>query len=426
MKLLNVKIEGFRNIESTVIDFDDITSLISVNSYGKSNLIDAIDFAITFIRNSKEEKSAFMSWAAGIPLNRYVDNKNFVAEFLCELFLNGKTYLVKYGYEFIWIKRNGGKKIVSENLLIKENTLGHKYQKIISRGTECFYKSSEKSRCDKKLNLLENELAINKLLKESKLFYYDIIEQMNSISIYVERHMDANAGFREIEIMRNGSDVFDLEEVSSIPKVIYFLKESYHSEYELLLDSFMQLFPNIKSIEVKEHDLNENYRLNLPDDAPIILSNKVYTMYVQDVNMNQLLEFKRMSDGTKRIFLMLTFVILANIKKISLIVLEEPENSIHPNLLQSCISVLSLLAQDCKILIASHSPYIIQYIKTENIYVGIPNHKGLAKFSKVSNKKIKQLYKDASENNSLVGNYLFELLSGGTEDIEILLEYLER
>ena len=50
MKLLNVKIEGFRNIESDSIEFGNgITSLVSTNSYGKSNLMRAIDFAVDFI-----------------------------------------------------------------------------------------------------------------------------------------------------------------------------------------------------------------------------------------------------------------------------------------------------------------------------------------------------------------------------------------
>ena len=47
MKLLSVKIEGFRNIEQDSVIFEEgITSLVSTNSYGKSNFMKAIDFAV--------------------------------------------------------------------------------------------------------------------------------------------------------------------------------------------------------------------------------------------------------------------------------------------------------------------------------------------------------------------------------------------
>ena len=71
MKLLNVKIEGFRNIESDSIEFGNgITSLVSTNSYGKSNLMLAIDFAVDFNKADEEKKAAMMSWVNGIPFNR--------------------------------------------------------------------------------------------------------------------------------------------------------------------------------------------------------------------------------------------------------------------------------------------------------------------------------------------------------------------
>ena len=75
---------------------------------------------------------------------------------------------------------------------------------------------------------------------------------------------------------------------------------------------------------------------------------------------------------------------------------------------------------------ASHSPYLIQYVNTEDIYIGKPNDRGIADFSKIDGHKIKQLLKDASDSSESVGSYIFDLLSGGEDDIDILLEYLEK
>ncbi|MCI5622512.1 AAA family ATPase, partial [Anaerostipes sp.] len=49
------------------------------------------------------------------------------------------------------------------------------------------------------------------------------------------------------------------------------------------------------------------------------------------------IDFAMMSDGAKRVFMILTRIILANV---SLIAIEEPENSVHPSLFQAYIRIM--------------------------------------------------------------------------------------
>ena len=101
MKLLSIKIEGFRNIKSGSIEFGDgITSLVSVNSYGKSNLMTAIDFAVDFIKADSKEKEEMMSWVNGLPFNRYVQTQNFIADFTVAINVDARLFIVNYGFEF--------------------------------------------------------------------------------------------------------------------------------------------------------------------------------------------------------------------------------------------------------------------------------------------------------------------------------------
>ena len=192
-----------------------------------------------------------------------------------------------------------------------------------------------------------------------------------------------------------------------------------------LVDTFMQLFPNIISVTLHEIDTAIDDSL-FQKDIPFTIDNKVYSIFVTDRNLNQPLDFKTMSDGAKRVFLMLTFTIIANIKNYHLIAFEEPENSIHPSLLQSYLSVLSQLVGNCKIIVTSHSPYILQYVNTSDIYIGKPNEMGLASFAKIDEKRVNALLKDATDSGESVGNYIFDLLSGGEDDTDILLSYLEK
>lgn len=67
----------------------------------------------------------------------------------------------------------------------------------------------------------------------------------------------------------------------------------------------------------------------------------------------------------------------------------------------------------------------MQYVSTKDIYIGKPNDDGIADFAKIDDKRVKALLNDASVNSGSVGNYIFDLLSGGEDDAEILLSYLE-
>ncbi len=427
MKLIRVKIEGFRNIEEDeIILGNEITSLVSENSYGKSNLMEGIDFAVSFISATPAEKSYMMGWERGIPLNKKTENHDFKANFIFETEFLDESYEINYGFSFTWIKNDGGKKIQNEWLNARRLGIARKYIKLISRDERALFKSSPTGRCSSVVRIADEELILNKLLNFDDLYYMPIIEELNHISVYVERHLDASFSYTKNPLVMKNSDQSILLDFTDIPRVIYQLKKKHNDKYEVLKDAFMQLFPNITNITVQEFDISRNHGIKIDIDAPYTISDKVYSIFVQDKNLNQPLDFSGMSDGAKRVFLMLTFAVVANIEKMTLIAFEEPENSIHPSLLQGYLRVLTQLAGDCKIIVASHSPYIIEYVSTEDIYIGKPNPYGLADFSKIDAKKVNRLERDAMNDSVSVGSYIFELLSGGEDELDILNTYLEK
>ena len=432
MKIVSVSIEGFRNIDIAGLTFaDEITSLVSVNSYGKSNLLNAIQFAVDFIKEEPKLKTRMMSSSYGIPLNKKTAFKNFAAKLLLHMEIENETYEINYGFAFSWLKnlhnQKDGCKIEKEWLTVRALQKHQKASQFIFRENgKSLYKSSETGRCAKIIKVADNELIVNQLLSHDELFYKEIIKNLNGINVHVEKDFDAAVKFYKSPIIPKGAVDFDLNSVADIPRVVFRLKETHPDSFFLLQDVFMQLFPNILKLDVKEVDFGDIHGMNPPDDVPFIISNKIYSLYVQDVNLNQPLDFLGMSDGAKRVFLMLTYVILAKINGYHLIALEEPENLIHPSLLQSYLSVLSQLSGNCRIVVSSHSPYIIQYVNPKNIYIGKPNSSGIADFSKIDNSRVKTLLIDAADSNDSVGNYIFELLSGGIDDHEILLTYLEK
>lgn len=174
----------------------------------------------------------------------------------------------------------------------------------------------------------------------------------------------------------------------------------------------MQIFPNITKIDLREISVEAQDELPSMDDIdiPFAFSDKVYAMKVSDDFLIRPISFQRLSDGAKRVFLILTFAVIADIKGLPLIAFEEPENSIHPSLLQSFLRVITQLTSNCKIIITSHSPYMLQYIEPSNIYIGMPNDSNLARFQPISSSKVRTLLQDVEAADTSVGDYIFELL----------------
>ncbi|MDD2496792.1 MAG: ATP-binding protein [Desulfitobacteriaceae bacterium] len=426
MRIQKISVGGFRNIDNTLLEMKNMIALVSLNNYGKSNLLKAIDFGVRFIKNNTEIKSAMMSWPDGIPLTIATASKNYMIEFEMQTEINTKTYNVVYGYEFKWIRDDEtGARIIGEWLKVKLDEKGQKYNSYINRNEEnAFYKTSETGRCSNKISAEPNELLINKLKAFDNLYYNSIIKRVNNLSAHIDRHLDASSFYRPDPIIRKDIKVSELENSENLPRAMYHLKSKSPDKYELLINSFKQLFPHISEINVEEISL-QGRETRIPEDIPFTVAKEIYVINVTDENLNQSINFEMMSDGAKRVFLLLASIILAENKGTSLIAIEEPENSIHPSLLQSYLRVISQLLSYCKIVITSHSPYILQYLEPTSIYIGLPNSKGVAKFSRVRGTMQKSLQNEANSSDTTLGDYVFQLLSGTGDDIKELNRFLE-
>ena len=421
-----ITLSGLRNLTKSIFELDDLIALISTNSYGKSNVLSAIKFGIDFINISEKGKDIMMKWAKGIPLNKKLALENYKVEFEITTDIKEKEYIIQYGYEFKWYRNDGtGQKIVGEQLKIKKSE-DKRFSVYVNRNENvALYKTSDTGRCSTKININDNELVINKLKAFDNLFYIEIINRLNSIKFYIERHLDASQLYDEDPVVIADAKELDLESTSSIPRMIYNLKKDHKNKYQLLIDSFMQLFPKITEFYVEELKVKYDRKIIENDDVPFRISNELYRIMVRDKDLNQPINFDNMSDGAKRIFLQLATIIIAEIQGYSFVAIEEPENSIHPALFQSYLRIISQFKGECKIIITSHSPYLLKYLNVEEIYVGVPNLNGVANFKHIKKSAGKQLEKISNQFNMSIGDYIFELLNGNEDDIEELKGILE-
>lgn len=428
MQLYRIAVNGFRNVKTTNIVFDEMISLVSLNSYGKSNLLDAIDFGIDFIKANSEKKNDLMKWHNGIPLNKKMDSSNYSIEFEFIVEFENQLWSIIYGYEFRWEKNDGsGVRIVSEILKTKLDQKNQRYNFLIKRNDDnVLFRTSKNGRCSNKINIGENELVVNKLQAFDNLYYAKIIQIINKLSIYVDRHLDASSSYRPDPLVMKGVDALDLKVIDSLPRVIYHLKKKHLDKYEMLIDAYKQLFPQFSEVTVLQSDVSSKLKKFLTNDLPFTITNEVYALFVKDKNLNQPINFERLSDGAKRVFLLLTSIVLADVSNLILIAIEEPENSIHPSLLQKYLRIVSFLAGDAKIIMTSHSPYLVQYQNPSSIYIGLPNDSGVAQFNRIRKSAQRSLLNDAADENMSIGDYIFDLLSGTKVDFEMIANYLEQ
>ena len=424
MKIQAVLIDGFKNLSNVKISFDNITALVALNNFGKSNVLSGIDFGIDFIKASIEDKKDMMSNSNLIPINCNMIGRNYRYEMEVSTDVDEEEYIILYGFEFEW-KDNEDKepRIVSEFLKIKLNEKGQKFTQLINRTADtALYKSSETGRCSSKIKVEDAELVVNKLRAYDELYYAEIITKLNGMKIYMENNLDAKSFYRPDPIIRKGFED-EMINANNLPRVIYNLKRQRPDKFELLKDVYSQLFPDIEDVIVKQFKINGlTNNEELPENLPFVFSNNYHVLFVKEKNLVNPVNFSMMSDGAKRVFMILTKVIVSSVSNISLIAIEEPENSIHPGLFQAYIQIISQLLDDCKVIITSHSPYIISYLNPSWIHVGMNRKAGVAEFFTFRKSGQKQLENDADVFNMSMGDYLFSMLADSESNINDYLE----
>ena len=424
MKIQAVLIDGFKNLSNVRISFDNITALVALNNFGKSNVLSGIDFGLDFIKASIEDKKDMMSNSNLIPINCNMIGRNYKYEMEVSTDISGEEYIIQYGYEFEW-KDNEDKepRIVSEFLKVKLNKKGQKFTQLINRTVDtALYKSSETGRCSSKIKVEETELIANKLKAFDELYYAQIIMKLNGMKIYMENNLDAKSFYQPDPIIRKGFEN-EMINADNLPRIIYNLKEQNPDKFELLKDVYFQLFPDIEDVIVKQFKINGlTNNEELTENLPFVFSNNYHVLFVKEKNLANPVNFSIMSDGAKRVFMILTKIIVSSVSNISLIAIEEPENSVHPGLFQAYIQIISQLLDDCKVIITSHSPYIISYLNPSWIHVGVNRKAGVAEFFSFKKSGQKQLENDAAGFDMSIGDYLFSMLADSESNISDYLE----
>ncbi len=430
MKINEIFVDGFKNIQQCKVILDGISAILAPNNFGKSNLLEAIDIGIDFISQSTEEKLRTMSRQNFVPKNSYYKVDHFSFAMVGECVFLDSNYVIKYEFSWQWKTANNLPQILTENLKIKEKRKNSRYYNIITRRKlNATIRSTAKARCDKKIKINNSELVINKLKEWDDFSFLQIVKQVNSVEAFYEHQLDAQRAYTTpLVMMKNQQDFIELSTADEdMGKTLNYIKEQYPLEFEKIQDALCLLFPELSEIKIVKRKLEEfdEIRKTFPENNSFVLAETEYRVFFQSPNFEFPISIDYLSDGTKRILLLLTMVALANIRGLSLVEIEEAENHIHPRLLSSLLDILETLRGECNILISSHSPYMTQYISANRIYVGLYSKELIANFKRISVAGSRRIYAYAEQEGISASDYIFNLLCGDAEDQKSLLTLTE-
>ena len=437
MKINSITVAGFKNIKKTQLELDSICALISTNNYGKSNLMEAIDFGFDFIHESRKGRKSMMSWIKGIPLCTVMqdDEYYFEVEFCDEVLAE-----YKYVRSFKWHRDDDTGEVITDEWIESRENTSVRYNSFLKRN-EGKYRKGKDTVAYRKIDLDDLQLAIDVLALLEDIDILGVVKDIHDITFRVCSSLDLGDRYQPspLEYIEDEEDIIRFDD-ADVPKALFVLKKKNPELYELFEEAVLTLFPDFASISLNEftladQNMDKHITVKVGDkeitseemgkEIPFKIREHVYRLFVKSEFMNQPVSMANMSTGTKRAIWLLTNAFVANLVKAGIVGVEEIETSIHPRMIKNLLEIINDALGDAPLIVSSHSPYLVQYLKPEKIYVGVPNANGVAEFRRIQKNKVKNIVSNARDLGLSVGEYLFELLSGDSDSFEILESYLE-
>lgn len=440
MKIKSVTIGGFKNLKKTKLILSNITALISPNNYGKSNLLEAIEFGFEFLSQNTRERKNMMRSVRAIPINKALASNEFSFEVEFEDTNLDEYRFIKYGYTFEWFRDDGTGQRITDEWIEARSTESVRFTSYLKRA-EGKYRKEKDTAAFRKINLGDTQLAVDILSAIDDIAIHPIISAIKTVDYHICSSLDLRDRFvsMPIEYIDKADDDSVAFDDRDVPRALYQLMQNFPDKYDLFLEAVYALFPEFTNVAVLPYEIRnlvkdiktvissdaDNSDSDEESEIPFRIRDELYKVIITHKDLNQPIDMAMMSTGTKRIFWLLANTFIASSKNISFISIEELETSIHPRLLKNLLEILDEALDDTSIIISSHSPYLVQYFKPDKIFVGVPTNDGTAVFKKIKASRTKSLLNAARGQDMTIGEYLFELMSGDVDASNTLSFFLE-
>jgi len=356
-RFLNLTIKGFRRLAEVDLELRPLTVMIGANGVGKSSLLDALSILASSARGNL---NAAISEMSGLSAVMTYDRASEVG-FGVSMQVPGHKPL-----EYSLSLRPQGVAYLIDRETLQQEREGYPgpFLHIDSRGTNVTYFDVDQGRLvhsawNRPMGLAEATRPVrpnwehnpleSSLSQVPKLFRApeEFRQRLASSTFYHVLNVEPRSPVRLPQAMRPaplpGKDGEDLV------SCLYSLREAEPERFEAVEDSLKAAFPSFK-------------RLDFPPVAAGTLA-----MTWRDSNFTKPLYMHQVSEG------MLRFVWLATLLQspglTALTLLDEPEVSLHPELLSLLAGLLREAAERSQIVVATHSDRLIRFLKPDEVVV---------------------------------------------------------
>lgn len=293
----------------------------------------------------------------------------------------------------------------------------------------------------RKIALTEDVLAVDIISSFDDVEITSVIRKIKKLGYRMCNTLELDRSFRpnpiEFEFDAKSALAFDDDD---IPRALSVLSKERPEQFNLFIETIYDLFPEFEQVELSAYSLkgkSQAFKAYVvassedevveaaPEELPYHVKDELYRLIIRSKYLNQPISMEHMSTGTKRVFWLIANAVFGGSYHTNILGVDEIETSIHPKMIRRLLEALSDILEETSMIVTSHSPYLIQYLKPESIYVGVPNDSGVATFRRIHPSKVKNLISTTRELETSVGEYLFELMSGDEDSAAILSAYLE-
>jgi predicted ATPase len=403
IKLERIYVKNYKNIAEADLELGNMNVIVGENGSGKSNLLGVIPLLNYIINGSANDvengflRGGIFDFRQGsiAPSNKRID-EIIPIKFLLEFFntvtnhtycyeLQIERYVVRKPLNDLMEEFEIKAKIAYESFTYKLKTQTGKPISIINR-EDTTIKFGDGIKKSDTITYLNNNI--------SAIRYLHIIKNSESVS---DDYKIALGGLNEIlntNIYYLSSQVLKGVEINSLNenRIIGFdlIQEIFlyqKSNYWLTYQSYLKTVLGISDIKLAVFKLDES----LPEF-------KRFNFTQNNIRKS----IRELSDGT--------LVLLALITKIfsdssDIFFIEEPENSIHPKALYELMKLIRERSADKQFIITTHSPYLLNMIKPEEVLVAEIGDNGLSTISKLPD--VKAIRRRLAKNFMSFGDIIF-------------------
>ena len=433
MRIVSLTVGGSRNLDRTTIELSGITAVAAPNNYGKSNLFDAIYFGTEFLNASPAVRRRMMSDPSFVPLNPSLENDPYHFEVLLEApELPAEYRFIRYSYEFAWIRDGEHDGRITDESIEAGPRNSNRLVSFLWRNRGR-YRKGKGTRSHRQINLDGDQLAIDILTSIAEAEISLVVREVKKLSFRLMADIDVRRTYVQSPWEFPTFGALPADE-TDIPRALHDLKMEDPDGFRDFQASAVSLFPDIKSIDVIAYQPSREYREVYDrivsedegeQDVPFRIKDEMYALIIDTLHFNQPVNATMMSSGTQRVLWLVACSIIARAKGVPFLGIEEIEASIHPRMIGTLLEELDEGLGDTGLLVSSHSPYLIQYLKPQSVYLAVPTDDGTAAFRRLSKAGAREAADMAYDHGMGLGEYLFDMMSSDEEEAAKIARWLE-